>query len=628
MSEYIGSVIKGEEVPMKKVMLGNEAIARGGWEAGVVYASAYPGTPSSEILESLAQYPEIQAEWAPNEKDALMAAVGASLTGARAMASMKHVGVNVAADALMTLSYTGVEGGLVLVTADDPDMHSSQNEQDNRHYARFAKVPMLEPSDPQEAKEFTKLAFEISEKFDTPVMLRTVTRLSHSRGVVELGERVVPPRNYELKRNEQKYTMIPAYARPRHVFVEERLKRLSEFAEEFEENRIEWGDTKVGIITAGVAYMYAKEVFPEYSFLKLGMVWPLPVGKIREFAQKVEQLWVIEELDPFLEESIRAMGITVHLGKDRIPLVGELSPTRLREAVTGEAYKPAIEYHSPIPGRPPNLCAGCPHRGIIYVLKKLKVFVFGDIGCYTLGTLPPLNSIHSCLCMGSSAGMIHGAAQVLGKDGLGKMVAVIGESTFLHSGMTPLLNMTYNKANGTLIILDNWTTAMTGSQEHPGSGYTAKGERTIAVNYKEIARALGVKEENIREVNPYKLEEIEKVVKEEVNKDEPSLIVTKDGPCALLRRAIEAYNPPLRVDQEICTGCRQCIELGCPAISWDPSKAGEYRTAEGKTKKRKGAAFINELLCNGCGLCYQVCKFGAIKGESEEVPIGFKVRRA
>lgn len=612
---------------MKKVMLGNEAIARGAWEAGVVFASAYPGTPSSEILESLAQYPEIQAEWAPNEKDALMAAAGASLTGARAMASMKHVGVNVAADALMTLSYTGVEGGLVLVTADDPALHSSQNEQDNRHYARFAKVPMLEPSDAQEAKEFTKLAFEISEEFDTPVMLRTVTRLSHSRGVVELGERKELQRDYEPRRNEKKYTMIPAYAGPRHAFVEERLKRLSDFAEGFEGNRIEWGDTKVGIITSGVAYMYAKEVFPDYSFLKLGMVWPLPWKKIKEFASKVEQLWVIEELDPFLEDSIRAKGITVHLGKDRIPLVGELSPTRLKAAVTGEAYVPPIKYPNPIPSRPPNLCAGCPHRGVIYILKKLKLFVFGDIGCYTLGTLPPLNSIHSCLCMGSSVGMIEGAAQVLKEKGLGKMVAVLGESTFLHSGMTPLLNMTYNKANGTVIILDNWTTAMTGSQEHPGSGFTAKGERTFAVDYKEVAKALGVKEENIREVHPYRLDEIERVVKEEVEKNEPSLIVTKDGPCVLLRRAIEHYNPPLRVDQEICTGCRQCVELGCPALSWDPTKAGEYKTREGKTKRRKGAAFINDLLCNGCGLCYQVCEFGAIKGESEEVPFGFKVRR-
>jgi len=612
---------------MKKVMLGNEAIARGAWEAGVVFASAYPGTPSSEILESLAQYPEIQAEWAPNEKDALMAAAGASITGARAMASMKHVGVNVAADALMTLSYTGVEGGLVLVTADDPALHSSQNEQDNRHYARFAKVPMLEPSDAQEAKEFTKLAFEISERFDTPVMLRTVTRLSHSRGVVELGEREELNRDYEPRRNEKKYTMIPAYAGPRHAFVEERLQKLSEFAEDFEGNRIEWGDKKVGIITAGVAYMYAKEVFPDYSFLKLGMVWPLPWKKIKEFASKVEQLWVIEELDPFLEENIRAKGIKVHVGKDRIPMVGELSPTRLKTAVTGEAHKPAVTYPSPLPGRPPNLCAGCPHRGVIYALKKLKLFVFGDIGCYTLGTLPPLSSIHSCLCMGASIGMLEGAAQVLKGKGVGKMVAIIGESTFLHSGMTPLLNMTYNKANGTVIVLDNWTTAMTGSQEHPGSGYTAKGERTFAVDYKAIARALGVREENIREVNPYRLEEIERVVKEEVEKDEPSLIVTKDGPCALLRRAIESYNPPLRVDQEVCTGCRQCIELGCPAISWDPTKAGEYRTRDGKTKRRKGASFINDLLCNGCGLCYQVCKFGAIKGESEEVPVGFKVRR-
>ncbi len=611
---------------MKKVMLGNEAIARGAWEAGVVFASAYPGTPSSEILESLTQYAEVQAEWATNEKDALLAAAGASLAGARAMASMKHVGVNVAADALMTLSYTGIEGGLVLVTADDPALHSSQNEQDNRHYARFAKVPMLEPSDAHEAKEFAKLAFEISERFDTPVMLRSVTRLSHSRGIVELKPRQEPSRSFELKPNEKKYTMIPAYAGPRHVFVEERLKRLKEFAEEFEHNRVEWGNTDVGIITSGISYQYAKEVFPDHSFLKLGMVWPLPERKIREFASKVKELWVIEELDPFLEENIKAMGITVHVGKDRIPIYGELSPTRLREAIQGKPYTAPIKYPSPIPGRPPNLCAGCPHRGIIYVLKKLKLFVFGDIGCYTLGTLPPLRSIHTCVCMGSSVGMLEGAAQVLKEKALGKVVCVLGESTFLHAGVTPLLNMTYNRANGTVIVLNNWTTAMTGSQEHPGSGYTAKGERTFAVNYVELAKALGVKEENVREVNPYKLDEIERVVKEEIEKDEPSFIVTKDGPCALLRRAIESYNPPLFVDEEICTGCRQCLELGCPALSWDSSKAGEYRTKDGKTKKRKGVAVINEFLCNGCGLCYQVCKFGAIKGQKEEVPIGFKVR--
>lgn len=609
----------------KKVLLGNEAIARGAWEAGVMFASAYPGTPSTEILESLVQYKEVRAEWAPNEMDALLAAAGASLTGARAMASMKHVGVNVAADALMTLSYTGIEGGLVLVTADDPSLHSSQNEQDNRHYAKFAKVPMLEPSDAREAKEFTKIAFEISELFDTPVMVRTTTRVSHTRGVVELGERQEPKREYVLRPNPKKYTMIPAYAGPRHVVVEERIERLKAFAETFEHNRIEWGDKSVGIISSGVAYTYAKEVFPNYSFLKLGMIWPLPEKKIREFASQVDRLWIIEELDPFIEEHVRAMGIRVDLGKDKIPLCGELSPTRILEAIEGKSFVPKVEYKGTIPGRPPNLCPGCPHRGVFYVLKKLKLFVFGDIGCYTLATLPPLESIHTCVCMGSSVGMLEGAVQILKEKALGKTICVIGESTFLHAGIPALLNHTYNKSNGTIIVLNNWTTAMTGAQEHPGSGYTAKGERTFAVNYVELAKALGVKEENIKEVNPYKLEELQKVIKEEVFKDEPSFIVTKDSPCVLLRRAIKNYNPPLVVDEERCTGCKQCLESGCPALFWDASKAGEYRTTEGKIKKRKGVVKINELLCVGCGLCYQICKFEAIRGQTEKVPIGFEV---
>lgn len=609
------------------MLLGNEAIARGAWEAGVVFASAYPGTPSSEILATLATYEEIQAEWATNEKDALLAAAGASLAGARAIAAMKHVGVNVAADPLMTLSYTGVEGGLVLVTADDPSHHSSQNEQDNRHYARFAKVPMLEPSDSQEAKDFTKLAFELSERFDTPVMLRTVTRVSHSRTVVELGRRKEPKRTFNPKLDEKKYTMIPAFAGPRHQVVEERLSKLKEFAETFEHNRMEMADTSVGILTSGVAYQYAKEVFPNYSFLKLGMIWPLPEKMIKEFANKVKELWVIEELDPFLEENLRAMGVRVHLGKDRLPICGELSPTVIAEAIQGEPYRPAVKYPNSMPPRPPNLCAGCPHRGPLYALKKLKLFVNGDIGCYTLGTLPPLKALHTCICMGSSIGMTHGMAKVMGKEALGKLICVLGESTFLHTGITLLLNAVYNRSSTTVLVLNNWTTAMTGGQEHPGSGFTAKGEKTWVVDYMKLAKTLGVRPENAREVDPYRLNELITVIKEEVNKDETSFIVTKNGPCVLLRRAIEAYNPPLHVDQEVCTGCRQCLELGCPAISWDSTKAGEYRTAEGKLKRRKGAAVISDFLCNGCGLCYQVCKFDAIRGETEEIPIGFKVRQ-
>jgi indolepyruvate ferredoxin oxidoreductase alpha subunit len=616
-----------ERLSMKKVLSGNEAIARGAWEAGVLFASAYPGTPSSEILENIAQYKEVKAEWATNEKDALMAAAGASMVGARAMASMKHVGVNVAADPLMSLSYTGVNGGLVLVTADDPELHSSQNEQDNRHYARFAKVPMLEPSDSQEAKDFTQIAFEISERFDTPVMLRSVTRISHSKGVVELGERKELKRPLELKRDVAKYVMLPVYGRQRHRFVEERLSKLKEFAETFPENRMEINDVSVGIITGGISYQYAKEVFPNYSYLKLGMTWPLPEQLIGAFTNKVKKVYVIEELDPFLEENIRAMGFRVDVGKDTVPLCGELSPTIVAKALVPGYQEPEPIYTNPIPLRPPNLCPGCPHRAVFYALKKLKIFVHGDIGCYTLGALPPLSNLDTTICMGSSIGITEGASQALGEKALGKMVCVLGDSTFLHSGVTPLMNMIYNRSNATVIILDNWVTAMTGAQEHPGTGYTAKGEATFAVDYGELATALGVRPENVRKVNPYHIEEFEQVVQEETNKNETSVIIITDSPCALLRRAIQSYNEPLFVDEEVCTGCRRCLQLGCPAISWDTSKAGEYQTADGKVKKRKGASVINEQLCNGCGLCYQVCQFGAISGKQAEVPFGFQLHK-
>ena len=612
---------------MKKVLSGNEAIARGAWEAGALFASAYPGTPSSEILENVATYKEIKAEWATNEKDSLMAVAGASMAGARAMASMKHVGLNVAADPLMTLAYTGVKGGVVIVTADDPELHSSQNEQDNRHYARFAKIPMLEPSDSQEAKDFTKKAFEISEQFDTPVLLRTVTRISHSKSVVQLDERKELNRPLEITREESKYVMLPVYGRQRHKVVEDRFLELKEFAETFEENRMEMNQTSVGIITGGISYEYAKEVFPNASFLKLGMAWPLPEKMIGEFMKKVDKVYVVEELDPFLEDNIKAMGYKVDAGKDMVPIRGELSPTILAEVFDPDYKLPDAVYSNPIPPRPPNMCPGCPHRPVFYVLKKNKLIVHGDIGCYTLGALPPLRAIDSCICMGSSVGVTEGASQVLGEEALGKMVCVIGDSTFLHSGITPLLNMVFNKSNATVIILDNWITAMTGAQEHPGTGYTAKGEQTIAVDYAELAKALGVKPENIRKVNPYNVEELEKAVQEEVNKNETSVIVTTGAPCALLRRAITSFPPPLHTDQDVCTGCRQCLQIGCPAISWDVSTAGDYATTDGKTKKRKGTSVINATLCNGCGLCYQLCKFGAIKGETDKIPFGFDVKR-
>lgn len=611
----------------KRLLSGNEAIARGAWEAGVRFASSYPGTPSTEILETMARYKEIKAEWAPNEKDAFFAAVGAMLTGARALASMKHVGVNVAADPLMSVAYTGVNGGFVLVTADDPELYSSQNEQDNRHYARFAKVPMLEPSDSQEAKDFTKRAFEISEAFDTPVMLRTVTRISHSKSPVELGERHVPDRPLEPVKDVPKYVMLPVYGRERHEVIEERLIKLKAFAETFEGNRVEMNDTTVGIITGGISYQYAKEVMPNASFLKLGMSWPLPEKMIREFIDKVDKVYVIEELDPFWEEQIRAMGHTIDVGKDKVPLCGELSPTIVAEICDPTYTAPKDVYDKPIPPRPPNLCAGCPHRAVFYTLRKLKLFVHGDIGCYTLGALPPLSNLDTTICMGSSIGVTEGASQVLGEKALGTMVCVIGDSTFLHSGITPLMNMIYNKSNATVIILDNWVTAMTGAQEHPGTGFTAAGEEAFAIDYLALVKALGVKPENARRVNPYNLEEFERVVQEETNKHETSVIVAADAPCALLRRAIESYNAPVYVDEGTCTGCRNCLELGCPAISWDSTKAGDYKTADGKVKKRRGIAVINETLCNGCGLCYQVCQFGAIKGHTEEVPLGFQLKK-
>lgn len=612
----------------ERVLLsGNEAIARGAWEAGVIFASSYPGTPASEILEALAAYSEIKAEWAPNEKDAFMAAMGAMLTGARAMASMKHVGVNVAADPLLTVTYTGVNGGLVLVTADDPELYSSQNEQDNRHYARFAKVPMLEPSDSQEAKDFTRFAFEISETFDTPVILRTVTRVSHSKGVVELGQRLVPDRPLTLVREMPKYVMLPVYARERHKVVEERIKRLQAFAETFEGNMVEMNDTSLGIITGGIAYQYAKEVFPNASFLKLGMSWPLPERKIGDFIRSVKKVYVIEELDPFWEGEIRGMGYRIDAGKDKVPLCGELSPTILARLFDPNYSLPIAPLKKPIPERPPNMCPGCPHRPVFYVLKKNKLYVHGDIGCYTLGALPPLEAIDSSFSMGTSIGACEGAAQVLDEEAKRKMVCVIGDSTFLHSGITPLLNMTFNKATATVIILNNGITAMTGAQEHPGTGYTAKGEETIAVDYAKLAEALGVEKENIRLVNPYDLAALERVIREETVKKGTSVIITRDSPCVLLRREIEGFNPPFFVDLGECRGCRRCLELGCPAIFWDTSAAGLYKTADDKQRKRKGAVKIDPQLCNGCGVCYQVCEIRAIRSRREQVPFGFKIKR-
>ncbi len=595
---------------MKKLLSGNEAIARGAYEGGATFASAYPGTPSTEIMETVAkEYPEVYAEWSPNEKVAMEVAMGAAFTGARALVAMKHVGVNVAADPLMTLSYTGICGGLVVVTADDPQLYSSQNEQDNRNYAKFAKIPMLEPSDSQEAKDFVIRAFEISEQFDTPVMVRSVTRISHARTPVELKERQKAPLEVKVRKDPPKYVMLPVYGRKRHVVVEERLKKLKEFAETFEFNKMEINDPEIGIITSGISYQYAKEVFPNASYLKLGMIWPFPEKMIRDFRSKVKKLYVIEELDPFIEENLKIMGVQVDLGKDVLPICGELTPNIIREKVAGIPEKPFLTNPENIPPRPPNMCPGCPHRGMFYTIKKLKLYATGDIGCYTLGALPPLTSLDTCVCMGASIGHAMGMSKALGDEGRGKFVAVIGDSTFMHSGMTGLADIAYNKSYATVIIADNRITAMTGAQDHPATGYTIRGEETYAVDFEELGKALGFK--HIVKANPYDLETYEKVLKEEVERDEPSLIINQ-GPCALLRRALPKAKKPFYVDVDKCIGCKRCIGLGCPAITWN---AEEGTNADGK--KRKGYAVIEPTLCNGCALCYQLCNVDAIKTDDK-----------
>lgn len=593
-------------VEQKRVILsGNEAIARGAYESSVKVAAAYPGTPSTEILESLSKYDGLHVEWSPNEKVALEAAMGAAFGGARALVAMKHVGVNVAADPLFTLSYTGLRGGLVLVTADDPEMHSSQNEQDNRHYAKFAKVPMLEPSDSQEAKDFTILAFALSEKFDTPVMLRTTTRVSHSQSIVELGDRKEPPHKLAIVKDPQKFVMLPANARLRHPLVEKRMEEITRWAETFEGNRIEWGDKKIGIITSGISYQYAKEIMPQACFLKLGMVYPLPAEMIKAFAKEVAKLFVVEELDPFLEEYVRTLGLEV-AGKSAFPVCGELTPSLVAHGLKGDPLPSREQIAQNLPPRPPIMCPGCPHRGIFSILSKLKLFVTGDIGCYTLGFLPPLNAIDTCVCMGASIGHALGLDKALGEEAQGKVVAVIGDSTFFHSGITPLMDVVYNKGKVTLIILDNGTTAMTGRQDHPGTGYTLKGEETIRVDLAKLVRALGVK--HVRLVNPYQLKATERIIKKELQREAPSVIISR-APCVLSRREKMVSGQPFYVDPDLCRGCRACLQLGCPAIAWK----GEENNQEGK--KRKGRAIIDRILCNGCSLCGQVCKFAAIKGE-------------
>jgi indolepyruvate ferredoxin oxidoreductase, alpha subunit len=602
---------------MKKIMQGNEAIARGAWEAGVTVACAYPGTPSSEILAEIKEYKEIYTEWSPNEKVAIEVAHGASLAGGRALAAMKHVGLNVAADPLMTIAYTGVKGGLVVVVADDPGQHSSQNEQDSRNWTRFGKVPMLEPADAEECKDFTRIAFDMSERFDTPVLLRTETRVSHCDSPVELGERTESAISRGLdQKDTPKYVMVPMYSRPKRIALEEKIGKLAAYADtEFPYNTMEINDPSIGFITPGVSYLYTKEVFPDYSFLKLGMAWPLPEKMIADFFKKVKKVIVVEELDPFLETEIRARGYKVWHGKDLIPSVGELSPgiveKSLTRAVTGKAYKaPKIRVKpEDLPRRPPNLCAGCSHRPLFYALKKLGTFVFGDIGCYALAVAPPLSAMHASTCMGAGVGGAYGAGKVMGGKGLGKICAVLGDSTFLHSGVAPLMDAAYNKGYSTTIILDNRITAMTGQQEHPGTGFTIQGEPASMINYEQLARAVGVT--HVRKVDPYNIKETTEVIREELNRDEASVIITENSPCMMLRRAKPTgrfKNPLYMINTDQCRGCKMCLEINCPAISW---REGAGQTKDGH--KRKGTVYVNPDQCVGCGVCTQVCKFEAIE---------------
>jgi indolepyruvate ferredoxin oxidoreductase alpha subunit len=592
-------------------MSGNEAIALGAYEAGVKVASGYPGTPSTEIMENLSRYEGVYTEWAPNEKVGLEVAIGASFAGARALATMKHVGLNVAADPLFTASYTGVNGGLVIVCADDPEMHSSQNEQDNRNYAFAAKLPMLEPSEPLEAKEMLKVAFDLSEDLDTPVILRITTRIAHVKGVVEKGDRREIAVG-KINKNPAKLVMLPAMAKARRAYVEERMKRCTEIAETADYNRIEEGDTAKGFITSGVSYLYVKEAFPDASVLKLGMCWPLPEKMIRKFAGMVDELYVVEELDPFLETHIKAMGISCR-GKDLVPSQGELNTAIVRNAIAPELRVEVFE-EVELPMRPPNMCAGCPHRGIFFNLSRMKVFVSGDIGCYTLGFLPPLSAMDSCVCMGASVSIAHGMAKAIGDGGHDKIVSVIGDSTFIHSGITGLINSVYNNSASTLIILDNSITAMTGQQENPASGNNIRGEAASQLDLEALCRAVGVK--HVYKVNPHEVPETRKILKEAVDLTEPSVVIS-EAPCVLLPEMKERKPVSYFTNQENCVGCMSCIRLGCPAISWTTFAEGEAEK-RGYRKKQKGISKIDEILCNDCGQCASLCKFEAITRKEEK----------
>ena len=571
----------------KKIMLGNEAIARGAYEAGVKVSAAYPGTPSTEISENIVKYKEIYAEWSPNEKVAAEVAIGASISGVRAMASMKHVGLNVASDPLYTVSYIGASGGLVFVVADDPGLYSSQNEQDTRCVARAALVPVLEPSDSQEAKDFMKEAFNISEEYDTPVILRTTTRLAHSQGPVTLEERI-EPEDKAYVRNPAKHVMMPGMAKGRHVHVEERMKRLEK---DGALNRVEYNDLSIGFITSGIPYQYVKEACPEASVLKLGMVNPLPRKLIEEFAAKVEKLYIFEELEPVIEEQVKAWGIAC-TGKELFTRQGEYSANLLRKKVLGQKAETAP--YENLPARPPILCPGCPHRSTFFVLKKLGIHAAGDIGCYTLGAVSPLEVIDTTICMGASISSLHGMEMAKGKEYIKNWVAVIGDSTFMHTGVNSLINMVYNQGSGTVIIMDNSTTGMTGHQDHAATGKTLQGKEVPAISMYDLCRAIGVK--HVTEVNVFDLEAMEKTIKEEVARDEVSVIIAC-APCALLK---EVKFPNKCVpDSDKCKKCGMCLKPGCPAL----------------TKNEDGTIAIDETMCNGCGLCKQLCKFDAIRLE-------------
>ena len=570
-------------------MLGNAAVARGLYENGVRVASAYPGTPSTEILECVTGYDDVYAEWAPNEKVAMEVAIGASFAGARAFCAMKHVGLNVAADPLFTVSYTGVNGGLVIGVADDPSMHSSQNEQDSRHYAKASKIPMLEPSDSKECKDFVEFAYKISEEFDTPLLYRLSTRVSHSQSIVDLADKKeIPLKDYE--KNIGKYVMMPGNAKRKHPEVEARMGALVEYAETTPLNRVEYGDKKIGIITSGMCYNYVKEAFGDsVSVLKLGMVYPLPVKLIKDFASQVDKLYVVEELDPFIEEHCNNIGVSV-IGKELFPICFEFSTRQIKELITGVKVDDYKKTEEDIPVRPPVLCPGCPHRGTFYILKKLGVNICGDIGCYTLGAVAPLNAVDAVVCMGASIGMSFGMALARGKEFAKKTVAVIGDSTFVHSGITGLIDIAYNKGINTVLVLDNSITGMTGHQENPTTGKTLMGEETVSVDLEALGHAIGINRVVI--TDPFDLEGFEKTIKAELEAEEPSLVIVQ-RPCALLKGV--KFPGPVSIDVDKCKKCKACLKLGCSAIS----NKGDHIE-------------IDQTLCNGCGLCSKVCKFDAI----------------